>query len=141
MSMVLTTYGRQQMVNAFWTPDIFTPLTVVYFCYTRAVAQSNADGSQLDEPDPGAGYIRVGYPLSSSKWSPSGFGEIYNTDLTFFAAVTGDWGLVQGMALADTSDPGTGNVLAVGNITEPFQPAVGSIPIVDIADVVIGLYE
>lgn len=139
--LVLTTFGRQEMLNSFWTPDIFVAVPTLYFCYTREVPESNIDGASLDEPDIAAGYNRVGYPLDSTHWNPTGFSEVFNVNQIVFPALTDDWGMLFGMAIADSPTPGLGNVYAVGAMAEPFQPEVGDQPTIDPSDVTIGLFE
>lgn len=141
MSAVLTTYGRQLMVNAFFTPDIFVPVPQLYYAYTLEVPESNADGSTLVEPATAAGYARVSYALNAAHWSPTGFGEVYNALVASFPALTAEWGLLQGLALVDASALGTGNVVLVGSLSEPWSPEIGDVPTVDPGDVTVGLFE
>lgn len=143
MGASLTADGRALMIEAFWTPDIFVAIPTLYICLTRTVPVSNAAPEDLEEPDPLTGYDRVPYPLDSAYWTPDGFGQIFNNDGSrFFAAPDDDWGLLQGMALitSDVIDGVTGTVVAVGNLDEPFQPAIGETIPVDVGDITIGLF-
>lgn len=141
MSLVVTLYGRRQMVAAFWTPDIFPVTSQLYVCYTLDVAASNADGSQLEEPSPAAGYGRVPYAMDSSHWAPTTQGEIANSQQINFPQVTAEWGMIFGLAFADSPTVGAGNVYVVGSIPEPFTPELNSSPYLDVGDIAIGLYE
>lgn len=141
MSLVLTTFGRQAMVNQWWVRDLADSVTSVWVCYTVNVPPGNADGTQLDEPPGTAGYSRLEIPLDSGHWAPTGFGEIFNSLEDFFSAPTSDWGYISGIALTDDSGIGLGNVYATGEVAEPFRCPIGTTPLLEVGAVTIGLYE
>lgn len=141
MSLVLTTYGRQAMVTQWWVRDLADATTSVWVAYTVNVPPANADGSQLEEPDPADGYGRLEIPLDSGHWAPTGFGEIFNALEDFFPSPTSDWGFISGLALLDDGAVGLGNVVATGVVAEPFRCPVGTTPRLDVGAITIGLYE
>lgn len=142
MSLVMTTYGRQLLLDYFFTPAEAVTVSTLYVCYCNNVPESNADGSELTEPDPVlTGYARQAYPLDGDHWAPTGFGEVFNTDTRTFPNVDSEWGLIQGIAFATAAIVGTGSVLLVGSVAEPFQPEVGTAPIFGVGDATVGLYE
>lgn len=141
MSLVLTTFGRQAMVTQWWVRDLADSTSSVWVAYTVTVPPGNADGTQLDEPDPAHGYARLEIPLNSSHWAPTGFGEIFNSLSDTFSTPTSDWGYISGLALLDDATVGAGHVIATGEVAEPFRCPAGITPVVNVGDITIGLYE
>lgn len=142
MSLELTQIGRQALIAAFFTPDLYVAVPTLHVAWMTEVPVSNMDGSQLMEPDTVNGYGRPAIAMNSNSWAPTGFGEIFNAlTVPFPGQVLAPWGLILGMALVDTDVVGQGNVYVIGNVVEPFSPDVGTTPQVSPSDIVIGLYE
>lgn len=133
---LLTLYGRQLLLDAMFAPDSYVAPSI-YFGLTLDIPVDNADGSVLNEPWVG-GYARPQYHFGSSYWTPSGFGEIYNAEQISFAVPTADWGTLWSLVIVDSPWQGQGNVVYIGELTDPFDPDDGTAPIVDIGDIVIG---
>ena len=76
--------------------------------------------------------------MDSDHWGETGFAELYNLDDLVFNEVTDDWGLIVGFALADTS---SGQCLAVGGLSEPFEAVVSMEPTIEPQGIVMGLYD
>lgn len=138
MSSTFTMYGRQQMLLAYWSPNVGSVLANSKFCLCTAVPPANAAVAQLQEPDTADGYGRITVPMNSSNWGETGFAELYNLNALVFNTVTDDWGLIVGFAIADT---GSGQCLAVGSLAEPFAAVRTMVPRIEIQGVVMGLYD
>lgn len=139
--LVLTTFGRQALVTQWFVRDLADATATLYVAYATDIPPANADGSQLSEPNPAAGYARLGLALDSTRWAPSGFGEIFNATEESFPILTADWGYIAGIALVDAAAIGTGNVIATGMVSEPFRTPIGTRPTLEIGALTIGLYE
>jgi hypothetical protein len=139
MSATFTMFGRQQMLDAYWNPDVFVALANAQICLCLQVPPSNASEDQLVEPDPVNGYARITYAMDSGHWPSSGFAEIYNAfPLVFPTVITADWGLIMGWCILDTVHD---LALAVGGFGEPFLGAVGMTPTIETQGITLGLYD
>jgi hypothetical protein len=137
MSATFTMYGRELMLRAMLTPDAFTALGDMQVALTRTVPPANADATQLTEPTVG-GYARQVYPALLAYWAPTGFGELYNTQVITFPMITVNWGLVAGWALLD---PISGQCLSVGSVQEPYSTIIGMVPRLDPGTMQLGIYD
>jgi hypothetical protein len=130
-------YGRQLMLKAVYTPDDFTPITEVEVALTRSIAPNNVAVSQLVEPT-APEYVRQPYPLDVAHWSPTSFGELYNSLTLTWPQVTVYWGWVSGWAIIE---PVANQVLNAGALLAPFDGALGVVPFLDPGTLVLGLYD
>lgn len=139
MSGTFTPYGRQLLLGAVFTPELVTVPAELWVALTSVPPVANSDGTQLDEPDPLDGYLRVSYPLDGGSWDSTQLGELFNTGLISFDAPTDSWPLLTGWALcsADTA----GDCYAVGTLLEPYAPTVGVAPYIDVGGIAVGLYD
>lgn len=137
MSSTFTMYGRQLLLRAVYTPDVYTALSTLEFALTRNVAPANATVAALIEPTP-TEYVRQPYTLTSTYWAPSGFGEIYNTLKITWPQVVTVWGMISGWALVE---PVSGQCVAVGSVMESYQAIPGMIPYLDPGTVMLGIYD
>ena len=133
-----TMFTRGILMRGLLAPDIHTPLTALQIALTRSIPVANATALQLVEPTTG-GYVRQSYAVGSAWWSPSGFGEYYNTTVVTFPQVTLDgWGLIRGWAVID---PTSGQCISVGSVLDPFVASAGMIPRLDPGVILLGLYD
>ena len=82
------------------------------------------NGATIDEPDPSAGYARVGLPNFASSWTMSGYTEALNAVELVWPIVTGDWGNLTSFAVLDGAGPNNGRLLFFGTLTPPMQPTM-----------------
>ena len=130
-------HGRQEMLKAFLTPDVFVPMSSLQLALTRTIPVANATPGQLVEPV-GGGYIRAWYLADSNHWAPTGFGEYYNTNTLSFPTVAESWGLIVGWALVY---PGIPECIAMGKVKNPFIAEAGMTPTVAPGVLLLGNYD
>ena len=137
MTTSITMFGREQLLRAYLTPDIFVPPTGLEVALTLTIAPRNASADQLNEPT-APEYARQPYPMDGAHWAPTGFGELYNTTLVTFPQVANLWGMLAGWALVET---GSGQCIETGSIMSPYAPTQGMIPKMEPGTITIGIYD
>ena len=119
----LSIYGRQQMMLAFWVPDVFTSPAHLYLALCAVPPFAGDDGSTIVEPGAGIGYARKPYGVGSSWWSSTTDGMVVNAQTVVFGPPTGDWGVLQGWALCTESSGG--EIVALGEMSTPYRVIAG----------------
>lgn len=125
---------RDALLREFFRNEAL--VSTCWVAMTRRVPESNASGSQLDEPV-GLNYGRVELPFGTANWGLTGFNEVYNLNEVLFPAPSGYWGLMMGWAVC-TLETG-GETLGVGSIQNPLRVSVGSGPKVKAGGLIFGL--
>jgi len=133
MASTWTMYGRQQMLTRYLTSYQFS----LQVALTRTVPVANASSAQLIEPVIGD-YNRVDYPADDEHWSPTGFGELFNSQSIVFPEVTKSWGLISGWALVDVE---AALCIAVGSVKDPFVAETGMTPRIAPGVMLLGNYD
>lgn len=149
MTATLTPYGRGMLLSAVFTPELYVPPDGLWLAVTRAIPVDNDEADNLDEPVDGSGLPLNGYSrldlgsLNIDNWAFSGFSEVYNLNPYVWTAATGPWGLIQGYAVLDALDVGTGHVIAVGEQIEPYQivSSGDKPPPIDVGGLAFGIYD
>lgn len=139
MSATLSIYGRQQLLNAVFAPDLYTAPSAMAIALLYQVAGLNDTGASIVEPPASIGYQRTEVGLSSGFWTPTGFGEVGLLDYFLHPAFSADGTLVAGYALVDSVTIGDGNLWVVGTMPEQLQ-IQASVPL-ELGDLVVGLYD
>jgi hypothetical protein len=134
----LSTYTRAQMLRSVFIPDLFVPTTVVKICLTSQIPLNNSSVAELVEPTAESGYVAQDYTMGSAFWEESGFGELYNLNQIIFPTALTSWGVIAGWAMVD---PDNNEVLACGELLNPFIAAIGMTPALDSGTITIGIYE
>lgn len=137
MSSALTTYGVGLLMRSLFIPDTAVRPASLQLAACFSVPVMNATGDQLDEPPENAGYSRASIDLSSSSWSVSDFGEIYNVVALTVGTPTKEWAPLYGWALVDQN---ANECVNVGELIDPMEPIVGQATIIPQAGITIGLY-
>lgn len=141
MTATVSMHLRDLMVKLAFRNDVTpAPPANLWVGLTYDVAPSNSPGYLTNEPILG-GYLRQSYPLASTHWAASGFGEVANIAAITFPEATLDWGLLQGWALYDTSSVGTGKTWASGSLVTPTYVEENRTIVVSPRGIVIGLYD
>lgn len=86
--------------------------TTMYIGLCSSNPGEDATGNNCHEMPNSNGYARVG--ASSSSWSSSSGGIIYNSATITFPNATGNWGTVTHFVLCNSGSWGGGNVLLYG---------------------------
>jgi hypothetical protein len=116
MPGLLSMYGRDAVLGAFFTPELTVPPDTLWIALCTVVPTPGDTGSDLLEPDDEA-YSRAAYPTGGDWWAPTGRGGITNTQEVFFPSPAADWGLIEGWALCD--DTTGGQTFYVGDFLVP----------------------
>lgn len=125
MSATHTLFGREQLLAAVYTPDVYTPPAGLWIALTLLVPGTNDDGTTIIEPDPSTGYERLSIGVGSAHWQPSGAGELTQVNSGTMPALTADTGLIVGYAVVDAAAIGAGNAYIVGDLPQPIQGTSG----------------
>lgn len=138
MSGSLTMWGRERVLEAFFMPDVFVPVTSVEIALCLALPSYTATGADLIEPDAGE-YARVTMGMSSADWGLTGFGEVVNLNEIIFPQVAANfWALIFAWAMVD---PVSDQCIHVAQIANPFQPMQGMIPRFGAGMINTGIYD
>lgn len=124
-------YGREQMLAAFFAPDLFDAPEVVYLALCLVAPTAGDTGDTLSEPDDEsqmlddgtlAGYARQPIPTGSLYWGFTGSSGVANMGQVDFAPPTQDWGDIVGWALC--TDPVGGRTYFIGELASPVRVVV-----------------
>jgi len=111
-------YGREQLLAAFFMPELFDAPTDVFVALCLSIPSSGDTGDDLAEPtDPV--YVRQPYPIGSSYWGSTGRAGVTNTEELSFGIPSEDWGVVVGWALC--SHETGGKTFYVGELNNPVR--------------------
>jgi hypothetical protein len=129
-------YGADLMLRLLFAPTTVTRPASAQVALCLNIPPRNAVATQMSEPAPATSYARVSYSLDSTKWAATGFGSLYNTSPVTFPKVTGAWGVLMGWALVD---PGSGQLLSAGQLTDPIQTSNGMVPVLGAGSIILGI--
>lgn len=114
-------YLEWQITSHIFGSGTFTKPTVLAVALCATVPTDAQTGSTIPELANSNGYARVTLNPSETNWTdPVGVGGVcYNLARIDFAAATGNWGWVSGVAICSSATHGAGNVYVHGQLTTP----------------------
>lgn len=136
MSGTVSMWARDAIVREIFRNESL--ISTVWVALTKTVPESNAEGSNLNEPVLMA-YSRIEVPLGTANWGLTGYCEVYNLNELIFPTPTSDWGLIQGWALCTAATGG--ETIAVGSVVNPQRVLFGKAPTVKVGGIVFGLFD
>lgn len=122
MPSAVTTYGATYFLGALFGQRTAPP-PYFYIALCTQAPGTQADGSQLTEPDIDAGYYRVMVPNDNTGFGQALDGVVACISDVIFPVATADWPTITHYALCD--DLVAGQVYLYGNFTTPRRILFG----------------
>jgi hypothetical protein len=117
----MSNYLESMLIGHLFRGVTFPKPTVLALALCTAVPTETSTGATIAEVPNAFGYARKTFNPSTSNWGEpvDNNGSTRNSSVIAFPVASGDWGTVTSVAVCDSGDWGTGNVLFYANLTTP----------------------